>query len=336
MLSQMLSSDEFYSKVEGVTDNNGIHSAYVSNQADVAIIEALWVVPSKFDELYEADPKAKFVVRLHSQTPFLAQEGIGFDWILQYLQKPNVTVAANSQHMFEDVRWLARIQNPTWTDEQLDSKVVYLPNYYEFESPTSGVQFKKSLVTKVDSMEALTTDSNEVHVGCFGALRLLKNHMEQALGALKFATAIGKNLRFHINGSMNDVNVDPILKSLYTLFQRLGTQHQLVMHDWMPHEEFLALVFTMDVVSQVSFTETFNIVAADAASQNVALVTSKEIPWAATCFFADPTDSNSIAAILERAYKMKQRFKNFNSNLRGLKAFNSMTKTRWVAYLDTI
>ena len=52
----------------------------------------------------------------------------------------------------------------------------------------------------------------------------------------------------------------------------------------------LALVAGMDVVSQISFAETFCIVAADAASQGVPLVTSDEVPWGSPLFRANPAD----------------------------------------------
>lgn len=62
----------------------------------------------------------------------------------------------------------------------------------------------------------------------------------------------------------------------------------------------------MDVAMQVSFTETFNIVAADCAVRGIPVVVSPEISWAATAYQADPTNLGSIEHALEIAYDTRR------------------------------
>ena len=67
-----------------------------------------------------------------------------------------------------------------------------------------------------------------------------------------------------------------------------------MLHPWLEREDFLALLSTMDISMQVSFTESFNIVSADATALNVPIVVSPEVYWASSRFFADPTNRGSI------------------------------------------
>jgi glycosyltransferase involved in cell wall biosynthesis len=315
----MLKTEGVPVKLVTVHDNSTIHREIVAFQADVVIIEAFWVVPDKFDELQAACPNVTFVVRNHSETPFLASDGIAFDWMLRYVQKPNVVLAANSHHMYTDSHFLVKAANPQWESPVIDAKVVMLPNYY----PVGDTE-----VLRVD-------DHKTIDIGCFGAIRPLKNHMTQAVAALRLATRLGKSLRFHINGSVNDIAGDQILKNLSRLFSHYP-QHMLVLHPWMIHAQFKDLLSTMDIVTQVSFSETFNIVAADAVVQGVAVVTSDEVTWASRCFYADPTDSHNISEIMEKAWFIKRKAPALNLSLRGLKNYNRKAVHHWLDYLQTL
>lgn len=58
----------------------------------------------------------------------------------------------------------------------------------------------------------------------------------------------------------------------------------------------------MDLGLQVSFNETFNIVAADMVSENVPLIGSDEIVWLNSLYKASTTSSEDITKKLKRAY----------------------------------
>ncbi len=133
-----------------------------------------------------------------------------------------------------------------------------------------------------------------IDIAAFGAVRPMKNHLIQAIAAIKFANEIGKKLKFHINVTRVENNGDPVLKNIRSLF--LNSPHELVEHVWLTHEEFVNLSSTMDMCLQVSLSETFNIVTADAVNSNVPIVVSDEIKWASSLFKALPTDSCSIVS----------------------------------------
>lgn len=294
-----------------VRDNNDIHREVVAFGADVVIIEAFWVVPQKFAELKRVLPNVRFVVRNHSETPFLANEGMAFGWIAEYFKYDNVALACNSTRMLDDTRFLAHLSG--LSEDEIESRVVLMPNYYPIE---------KQELWPVQNSEF-------VDIGCFGAIRPLKNQMIQALAALRFVNKIGKRLRFHINSGRVEMNGNPILKNITQLFEAYP-EHQLVNHGWLPYDEFRAVARTMDMALQVSLSETFNIVAADTVSLGVPTVVSPEVRWAAPCYMASPNSSESIQRVMERAWFYHKMFPTWNSNLRGLKKYNRESVKTWL------
>jgi len=106
--------------------------------------------------------------------------------------------------------------------------------------------------------------------------------------------------------------------------------HELVGHEWMPRNEFLGLCRMMDIGMQVSFSETFNIVAADLINQGVPVVVSKEVPWASGLFCADPTDSNDIF----RKLRLTTMIPGFNTWMHRhlLNNYTDETRKHWLKY----
>ncbi len=156
----------------------------------------------------------------------------------------------------------------------------------------------------------------------------------QAIGALMFADRIGRRLRFNINGQRIEMNGGPARRSLDALFTGQPNA-ELVCHDWLDHAPFKSLVAAMDVVSCVSFSETFCIVAADAASQSVPLVTSAEVPWASPLSRADPSDAQSISRAMSHAWHRRWATRIFDPNRAGLKTYSDRSRRIWLDYLET-
>ena len=105
-VSGMLGSIGVDSKVVVVNDNNdidrevtkmewGLEGISKEGPRSIVIIEALWVVPEKFDILKQLHPNVEWIVRIHSKSSFLASEGIAMDWINRYFDK-GVRVAFNN------------------------------------------------------------------------------------------------------------------------------------------------------------------------------------------------------------------------------------------------
>ncbi len=287
-INEMLKGEGYESNIVHVIDNNCIDKVVTKFKPDVVIIEAFWVVPEKFDVLYKLHPTVKWVIRNHSKTPFLANEGVAFGWILKYASKPNVFVASNANDTNEEIISLLRVRYK-WSRAEAAKRALYLPNYYP-----------------IDDVKVVVKPSSDViNISCFGAIRPLKNHMIQAIAAIKFAESIGKKVRFHINGNRIEGNGNGILKNLQQLFEDLP--HELVEHQWQPHDKFLKTVGEMDIGLQVSYTETFNIVAADHIKMGVPVIVSDEIDWITPCMYADPNDSDDIVRVLKEVYYLTRR-----------------------------
>jgi len=181
---EMLLANGYDSRLVQVIDNNEIDRQVTLNKPDVVIIEALWVVPEKFEVLRKLHPNVKWIIRLHSELPFLSNEGIAMDWINRYVVQPNVFVSANSERAQRDLsKYLAAHANT-----ELKDKLVYLPNYY----PTS----KNAVGSK------LFVNGDTINVGCFGAIRPMKNHLLQAAAAVQYAEKHGLRCNFHITAEI--------------------------------------------------------------------------------------------------------------------------------------
>jgi hypothetical protein len=316
-VNDMLNNVGVDSKLIVVKDNNDIDREVTAFRPTHVIIEALWVVPTKFEILQKLHPKVKWIIRLHSETPFMAGEGMAMDWLGDYSRFKNIILACNAPRFLREVRlYLQHLNN--WDKKTTDQKVIYLPNFY----PQDYV--KKSFNRNKDTID----------IGCFGAVRPLKNHMVQIFAALDFAERIGKKLRFHINAGRIEMQGQPVLNNIRGFFQQIhGSGHELINHQWCPREDFLKICASMDIGLQVSFSETFNIVGADIISQGVPLVGSKEIPWAIPVFNADPTDSKNISNKLMMAYKFPRL--NIWAHQISLKNYTDKTLDIWFDYFNT-
>lgn len=310
----MLNDNGIEAHLEIAIDNNCIDRLVTKHRPTHVIIEAIWVVPTKFIILSKLHPSVKWIIRVHSEMPFLASEGKALDWIAEYSVFPNIDLAINAPRMLHEIRDYIRMKHQ-WTHEGTNRKIFYLPNYYPQE-------YRK---------KEYSINKEHVDIGCFGAIRPLKNHMLQACAALKFAEHIGKKLHFHINVGRIEMNGGPVLDNLRAMFMQLHDHgHRLIHNEWTPREEFLELCHRMDIGLQVSFSETFNIVGADIVSQGVPLVGSIEIPWFDEVYAARAQYSEEIYKALLLTHHWPQH--NVAANQRKLTEYTDHTLQIWLQH----
>jgi hypothetical protein len=313
-MNQMLLDVGIISKLVVVIDNNDIDREVFKFKPTHVIIEALWVVPTKFSVLCKLHPNVKWIIRLHSNIPFLAGEGMAFDWLGDYVTYKNVNIAVNSQRALKEVRYFIA-SKMKWDSEPVECRVIYLPNYYP----------QKLNVKKLDKSK------DTIDIACFGAVRPMKNHLLQAMAAIEFADSIGKRLRFHINFGRVEMKGEPALRNLKSLFEHLhNIGHELIGHEWTHREEFLELCKTMDLGLQCSLSETFNIVGADFLSQGVPIVTSKEIPYVSGIYQTDAVSSKDICNKLKIAYAFPKFNLLINQYL--LNRYTTNSRNIWIKY----
>lgn len=265
----MLKREGHKARLVEAIDGNCIDRLVTEFKPKIVILEALWVTPDKLAELRKLHPHIRWVVRVHSEISFLAQEGISIEWLAAYL-KLGVEVAFNSSQAQEDFEGIG--------------KSLYLPNFY----PVRSLRYAHER----------NDHGHTVNIGCFGAIRPFKNQLEQALAAIRYAKHKGKKLRFNMNGTRQEQGGNNNLKSIAAAMADTG--NELVLHDWLAHEDFLELIQKMDFCLQVSYTESFDITAADSVSLGVPLIGSKAVRWLPVRSQAPVDSAKAIAEYMER------------------------------------
>lgn len=243
-----------------------------------AIIEAPWVPAKVIASLLLEFPQTHWIVRSHSQIGFLQVEP-GAVVILRELltmqeMQLNLTVAANT-------RRLTHFLEKTYT-----ARCLYLPNLYD--------------VQRVQRKRDESHTHRNLRIASFGALRLLKNHTTAAAAALLMAQRRGSDLEFWINVNREEnIGSKGILMTLRAMFDHVPYA-KLVEQPWQTWSEFRRTVAYMDLCLQVSFSETFNIITADAVAEGVPSVVSESIEWAPRDWHAEPDNAEDVARIGSR------------------------------------
>jgi hypothetical protein len=299
-----LQKSQFKAEIISVFDANCIDREIHKNKPKVVVLEALWVTPEKLTQLVKLHPRVRWIVRIHSKLPFLANEGIALQWLNGYKRIPRVTITGNNLEFVQDMN-------------ACNYRLEYLPNVY-----IDKINYQRPMFNRQD-----------LHIGCFGSLRPMKNHLIQAVAAIDFANFMGYNLKFHINSSRHEQRGDNVLKNLIALFEN-NPEHTLVHHGWLSHKDFLGLVYTMDIGMQVSYSESFNIVSADFVRMNIPIVTSSEVSFNTSFLWADPNDRVDIVSKLTRA-KHYSSWLNWHSNTK-LDSYNKTAKQIWIKKCSSI
>ena len=307
-IANALNKQGINTKVVDVVDNNDIDREVTNYKPTHVFIEALWVVPSKFEKLIPLHPHVQWYIRIHSKIPFIANEGMAIEWIRGYdaLSKKysQLHISANNLELLECL------------DQTFGIDGLYYPNIY---CPDTYIHTPK-----------MPKPHNVLNIGCFGVIRPMKNQLIQVLAAFAFGNQLGKKIRFHINADRIEQKGDVVLKNIINSLA--NTDHELVEHPWLSHDDFIRLVRTMDLGMQVSLSETFNIVAADFVWNNIPLIGSSEIDWLSSLYMANVSDINSIVNKLYLAY-YGRKVGLQNLNLWNLNDYNNEALKVWLQQL---
>lgn len=299
-------------EISQCVDGNSIDNRLHIFKPKVCILEAIWVTPEKLTELVKLHPKVKFIVLVHSKFPFLAMEGNSISWLTQFIHIPNVQVAFNNKETC-NLAQNCRIPN------------IYLPNLYMPKYKMEALE-----------MEDIIYDNHVpqiVHIGCFGAIRPLKNQLFQAAATIEYGKLHNKNVIFHINAGRTEQSGMSVLKNIRALFEN-QTRHLLIEHGWLSHKEFLQLISEMDLGLQVSFTESFNIVTADFVAQGVPIIVSNDITWMPNISRTDTFNDINLVSKIDMALRKVNLFT--AESKRSLKKYNKKSLIVWSDFINTI
>lgn len=306
MTAQQLTTYLHYSTVvDTVPSAAGIIEKIKKYKPKFVILEAIWVTADQVLVLTQDFPDTVFITRVHSEVPFLAHE----NGVIAQLQKlasiHNSYIAFNSRE----------------TERQfftLGYRPAYLPNIftdvYQVEVPAGPFC------------------SKTMNVGCFGSIRPMKNQLLQAMMAAAYCDIHKIELLFHMNTSRVEQQGGCALGNIRAFFE--GTEHTLIEHDWLDRADFLKLVKGMDLMLQLSFNESFNIVSADAVLMGVPLVVSDTIGWMPEESRASVDSMDDILYKIDRVLKRRQRA--VGDNIRHLDRYNMGAVSDWSKFLKSI
>jgi hypothetical protein len=224
--------------------------------SDVIVIEgAGWVSTKTVAALSKLGPRV--IVRTHAAPEFLYYEFPGPVSTSAYLEQAR---AAGAELAFVSADLAGRF------------KGTYLPIYY----PVGPAPTEKAAI------------GDTVDVGCFGAIRPLKNHMGELVAIARARDTRGGTFRMHINSTRVE-GCSTILPELKDAARAFGIE--LVRHEWTP--DFWKGI---SVGLFGSFAESFCLTAADFVRAEIPSVLGDHIPWADNGCTTD-VRSTSIALV---------------------------------------
>lgn len=304
---EFLKNEDFNVKIDFIDDFNEIDEILIKSNPDVIIFESIWVPPPKLIRMLcmKENINKKWIVRIHAKAQFIANEGFSTKWIKKYSYIPNLIIAPNSLDLTNQLKACFP-----------HGKFLFLPNIY--------------IEKEIKNNNNLIKDKSCIDIGCFGAIRPLKNHYAQALAAIEFADSINKKLKFHINSTLIEHQGENVLKNLEELFS--NSKHELIKHPWYSHDDFMNLISQIDIGMQVSLSESFNIVTADLITSKVPVVVSEDIYWMPKLQRTSPTSHIEILKKLKLVYNFSFLF-NILQSL-SLKYYCNSAKKSWLELVN--
>jgi hypothetical protein len=298
--SQLRNKLQTGTDIEICVDANDIDKYLVKHRPSICILEAIWATPEKLKQLKSIHKKVKFIVLIHSEVLFLSNEGNAMEFIYGY-SEAGITVGFNSLETTKQFL-------------SLGINAEYLPNIYE----------------DVFILDIDTRKYEYLNIGCFGAIRPMKNQLLQAIAAITYANKREMQLAFHVNASRTEQGGESALRNIRALFK--NTKHELVEHDWMERKEFLELISTMDLGMQLSVSESFNIVCADFVKMNIPIVVSSSIKWMPDSEKIYGTSIEDICYSIGKCLSVTKKIA--RKNVKYLNEYNAAAIKVWKNFLD--
>lgn len=217
-------------------------------------------------------PKVQFAVVYHSNLGFLSVDRFAAKSLPLFLQlqkaSTNFRIAANS------------IELAAAIGEATAEPFLHLPNLYHLPHQVRRTRprWKAGL---------------ELHIGLFGAARVLKNWLTAGVAAGIIQRRLGCPVSLHLNSGRDEgaANMRQSLADLVALNPGL----HLVDVPWLAVDDFRRYLYGMDLLLQPSYTETFNNVTADGCACGVPSVVSEAIDWVPSSWIAKADSAVSIA-----------------------------------------
>lgn len=215
-------------------------------------------------------PDIQFAVVCHSNVGFLSADPTAITNFRQDLDLEqgalNFKAAGNSQRFVKFIR------------ESYQRPCIWLPNLYFLDGPPPPRR---------------PWSGGTVRIGSFGAVRPLKNNLSAAAASLEIAERLHTDVEFHVSVGRVEGGYT-VVRAIEAMLNN-SPRVRLVKDDWYQWPHFRSLIRSMHLLIQPSFTETFNMVTADGASEGIPSVVSDAIDWAPDDWKAEVDSPDSIA-----------------------------------------
>jgi len=238
------------------------------------VLAAPWLATNDVAVMAAEFPEVAFVVVSHSSVGFLAADAHAIRLLREtadlQLASHNVFVGGNSAK-FTD-----------WATEAWGVHAVYLPNLYN--------------LAETFPHHDRRWQGGALRLGLFGANRPLKNFLSGAAAAVELARRLHVSIELLLSSGRNEGGN---FRALGEMTENIANL-RVVQTGWLPWPAFRRLLRTVDLVLQVSYTETFNVVAADAVAEGVPVVASDAIDWVPRWWQAKADEPLDVARVAER------------------------------------
>lgn len=282
----------------GIDDMDQLKRYISTYKPKRVFIQAIWVRAESLKPLKDLFKHVEFYLHIHSHIPFLGVEGHAFTYMEGYISQ-GWGIIFNNIHAYELFKHFPNAH--------------YLPNMYN--APMRP--------------QTMFVEKDHINFGCFGSVRPMKNHLVQALAAIRYAESKNKQARFHVNYGRSEDGGEQVKKNLINLF-RMHTKHQLIDVPWKTHSDFIDYMNTnIDISMQLSMSESFNLVAADSIAAGVPLIVSPEIDWVYPGCISYYSDVYDITRTMDKV--IHHRF--VEENRRHLAEFNHKAVETWKAFI---
>jgi hypothetical protein len=268
--SLTLNERGYETKVVGIAKYQDIDTVIREYKPTHIVISAPWVPVHYVRYVVSKHPSVQFAIVCHSNVGFLFADTNGIKNFRAYfdIQKEyrNFHIAGNSKKF------------QTWVIKSYRVSCLCLPNLYYL---TNDTKVKKH-------------HDHILKLGCFGATRPLKNLMTSAGAALEISTRLRKPVEFWISSGRTETGAFGVRSAVEALLK--DTAVTIVENFWQPWWDFRKTVASMDLLLQVSYTESFNMVTADGIAEGVPSVVSEAISWCPKSWIANVDDCDEIAS----------------------------------------
>jgi glycosyltransferase involved in cell wall biosynthesis len=235
------------------------------------VISAPWLSTRDIRAMAEHFKSIKFAVLSHSNVGFLQADPNGVRLLRQGLELsqeiPNFVIAGNSRKFVD------------WMEIAYGYPLALLPNMYPFTEIHKEI--KKEGVIKI---------------GTFGAIRPQKNVLTAAAAAIVIGRESNRPVEFYVNSGREEGGTTTLTNALYQLTCNIPN-FELKKAPWAPWWDFKKTVAEMDLLIQISYTESFNMVTADGISSGIPSVVSQAISWAPEDWKANSDDALEVAKV---------------------------------------